>query len=101
MNLKKINKDLDATFNSEVIRNYIIRDNDQSERDIDYILGWNFPSQGKTNATFSNEQDIMKETAWFKFMKQEPSEFPHILKQNKIDSFNYMNKNTMDNDTLK
>ena len=87
-------------FNSEVIRNYVSRENNQSDRDISFILGLNMCLQEKDSSTFNSEIDRMKETAWFKFMRQETSEFPHILKHKQADSFNSMNRNTMDNETF-
>ena len=50
-------------FNSEVIRNYVSRDNNQSDRDISFILGLNMCLQEKDSSTFNSEIDRMKETA--------------------------------------
>lgn len=87
-------------FNSEVIRSYVTRDNNQSDKDISFILGLNMCLQDNESSTFNNEVERMKETAWFKFMRQDTTELPHIIKQKQADSFICLNTNALGNETF-
>jgi len=75
------------------INNYKIIDSNKLQKD--FIMDSNCRDSNKTY------DDPLKETACFKFMKQDQPEFPIIIKQTKFDGIENFNKKTLDNITLK